>query len=231
MPVPPVRSSRRCALARRSRVFTVFSGMPSRRPASRVVRPSRTVAWTTARISGDSRSSAVPRSPYSTPRRTLSSALGSGCGQPSTSSDGSASASRWPRNRDTSRRMAIPQSQAATSPSPASVRLPSRRARKVSWRTSATASGGLHRRLSRAASHGAAGRRAAAAQRGPRRPPRPAVRDHPRRVLRAHLNCRPGPKRFRSWRADSVELQPWTTPLSPHCRDEASAPKEPLCRG
>ena len=79
---PPVRSRRRCALARRSRVFTVFSGMPSRRPASRVVRPSRTVAWTTARISGDSRSSAArgrrtrPRAGPCPPRWVP------GCGQP-----------------------------------------------------------------------------------------------------------------------------------------------------
>ena len=43
-------------LARIIRVFTVPVGMPSSRPASRVVRPSSTVAWTTARSSGDSRS-------------------------------------------------------------------------------------------------------------------------------------------------------------------------------
>ena len=67
-------SSLSCARARIIRVLTVPAGMPSRRPASRVVSPSRTVAWTTARSCGESCRSAPPRSPCSTPSRTSSSA-------------------------------------------------------------------------------------------------------------------------------------------------------------
>ena len=68
------REPRSCALARCSRVLTVFSRTPSSRPASLVVSPSRTTACTTERNSGDRLRSAPARSPYSTPRSTSSSA-------------------------------------------------------------------------------------------------------------------------------------------------------------
>ena len=73
---PSSRLARRCALARWARVLTVFWGMPSRRAASRVVRPSSTVAWMTARISGERAAMARPRSPYSTPWSSSSSTVG-----------------------------------------------------------------------------------------------------------------------------------------------------------
>src|SRR5262249_48272792 len=55
-------SARSCARARIIRVFTVPAGIPSSLPASRVVNPSNTVACTTARNSGASRSRAPPTS-------------------------------------------------------------------------------------------------------------------------------------------------------------------------
>jgi DNA-directed RNA polymerase specialized sigma24 family protein len=67
-------SFRKARRARIIRVLTVPAGTPRRRPASRVVSPSSTVAWTTARSSGLSRSSAPARSPCSTPSCTRSSA-------------------------------------------------------------------------------------------------------------------------------------------------------------
>ena len=67
-------SSLSTSRARFIRVLTVPCGMPSSRPASAVVSPSRTVDCTTARNSGESRSSAPARSPYWTPSRTRSSA-------------------------------------------------------------------------------------------------------------------------------------------------------------
>ena len=145
--IPPARSWRRCALARCSRVLTVFWGTPSIWAASFVVSPSRTVAWTTARISGLSRPSAAPRSPYSTPSSTRSSALGSGVA--SQFSRGESRASGRPRSRETSRRTAMPHSQAATSPSPRNRPAPRQAAVKQSWSASATRSGSLHRRVSR----------------------------------------------------------------------------------
>ena len=59
------------------------------------------------------------------------------------------------RSRETRRRMAIPHSQAATSPSPLQVPLARQTEEKQSCSASATASWSLHRRRSRAASHGA----------------------------------------------------------------------------
>ncbi len=67
-------SSRSLVRARTSRVLTVPCGMLSARAASRVVRPSNTVACSTTRSSGDNRASAVPRSEYSTVSSAVSSA-------------------------------------------------------------------------------------------------------------------------------------------------------------
>ena len=73
---PPASWVRICARARIARVFTVPSGMPRRRAASFVLSPSSTVAWMTARNSGDSETSAAPTSPYSTDKQAASSAAG-----------------------------------------------------------------------------------------------------------------------------------------------------------
>lgn len=118
-------------------------------------RPSRTVACTTARISGDRCRNAPPRSPYSTPRRTRSSALAAGRRRAATCSSGSTRRPGRPRSRDTGRRIAMPYNHAATSPSPRHRWASLHTATKVSWRTSATTSGLLQRRRSRAATHGA----------------------------------------------------------------------------
>ncbi len=61
--------------ARIIRVFTVPAGIPNRRAASRVVSPSRIVAWTTARSSTGKLSIAPARSPWATPNNTTSSAV------------------------------------------------------------------------------------------------------------------------------------------------------------
>ena len=166
----PARSSRSCAFARCSRVFTVFSGMPSSRPASRVVSPSSTVACTTARISGDSRRSAAPRSPYSTPSSTRSSALRrSGCpgrvdllqGQ-----DQRLAAAAQPRHQATDRDPPQPRGDFAVAAPPAGA-LPHRRrcpaARRPRHRGRCTAGSGARTATVRA------GRTARAARRGPRR--------------------------------------------------------------
>src|SRR5262249_46937152 len=70
------RAARKCALARWSLVLTLLTGTCNRCAASLADRPSSTTAWMTARISGDSRASAWPMSPYSTDSSTWSSAAG-----------------------------------------------------------------------------------------------------------------------------------------------------------
>lgn len=79
------------------------------------------VASKTARIAGLSRSRAPPRSPwspYSTRIRTRSSALSEIVARAACERSGSRCTAPGDRSRDTRRRTAIPQRQAATSPSP-----------------------------------------------------------------------------------------------------------------
>ena len=107
-------SLRRCR-ARLIGLFTVPLGIPSSSAASRVLSPSSTVAWTTASSSGESRCSAAPTSPCSTASSTASSAEGTCSCRCRTSRSNT---DLRVRSRLSSVRMAMPHSQAATSPCP-----------------------------------------------------------------------------------------------------------------
>ena len=102
--------------ARLIRLLTVPLGMPSSAAASRVVRPSRTVAWTTACRSGERRAKATPDVAVLDPGQHL--LLGrrrpGGCAGVRSRSITLARGRSW----CSSDRTAMPQSQAATSPSP-----------------------------------------------------------------------------------------------------------------
>ena len=134
-------SSRR---ARLIRDFTVPCGIPNRTAASLVVRPSSTVARSTARNSGDKPSIAAAKSPCSTPRRTNSSA--EGCA-PEVSHPLAGTGRR--RKRSTRRRIPIPQIHAATGPSPRNPAAFRHTPMNVSCTTSSTTSRSEHRRVNR----------------------------------------------------------------------------------
>jgi len=76
------------------------------------------VAWTTRRSSGERLVRAAPTSLCSTPSSTWSSALSTGVRTASRASAVAGDGASRPRSRQTSRRIAIPQIHAATSPSP-----------------------------------------------------------------------------------------------------------------
>ena len=137
------RASRSSCRARLMRLLTVPLGMPSSVAASRVLRPSRTVAWTTARSSGESRRRAVPDVAVLDPGEHL---LLGGDGRVAAQADQALDdvatrAELWSRQR-----IAMPHSQAATSPSPRHDAGLRQTARKVSWSASSTTAGSAQRR-------------------------------------------------------------------------------------
>jgi len=127
-------------------------GSSSSSAASRVVRPSITVACSTCRSSGDSARSAVPTSPCSTAISSSSSALRTVGEISDISCDPIGVGCRRLRSREMSWRIAMPHSQAPTSPSPRKPPADRHTATKVSCSASAARSSSVVRRRNRSSS-------------------------------------------------------------------------------